>query len=142
MVISDLRVSSGWRRGRCRVVVDVGLLGVIPLLVLLPIVVAVGQRSVIVDVGVPGGPVLELVATPPGMVVANVPVIVSMLGRRVGVLRFLPLALSALSDGGHGAASFRVDGCLDTPAWDVPITRPSMNGSGFCGPINATDSCQ
>ena len=68
---------------------------------------------------------LEVVTETPGVVVANVPVIVSMLGRGVGVLRFLPLALSALSDGGHRSAFFRVDGYLNIPAWRVPGNRRS-----------------
>jgi hypothetical protein len=92
------------------------LLGMVPLLVLTAVVVAVGQRGVIVNVGVPGGPVLEVVARAPGVVVADVPMVVAMLGRRVGVLRFLALAFGSLPDVGHRGASFRVDGYLDDPA--------------------------
>jgi hypothetical protein len=41
----------------------------------------------------------------------------------VAVLGFLPLAFGALRDGGHGAASFRVEGYLDNPARRVPRNR-------------------
>jgi hypothetical protein len=98
------------------VVVDVGFFGVIPFLILPAVVVAVSQRSVIVDVGVPGGSVLEVVAESPFVMVTDVPVVVAMLGRRVGVLGFLPLALGSLSDLRHRGVSFRVGGCLRNPA--------------------------
>ena len=97
-------------------VVDVGLLGVVVLLILPAVVVAVGQRSVIVDVGMPGGPVFEVVTEAPGVMVTNVPVVVAMLGRRVGVLRFLALAFGPLFDLRHRGVSFRVGGCLRNPA--------------------------
>jgi len=90
------------------VIVDVGFLGVVALLVLPAVVVAVGQGSVIVDVGVPGRSVLEVVTEAPLVMVADVPMVVAMLGRRVVVLRFLPLAFGALPDIGHLHPSFRV----------------------------------
>src|ERR671913_297036 len=90
---------------------DVGLLGVVALLVLPAVVVAVGQRSVIVGVGVPGGPVFEVVTEAPGVMVTNVQVVVAMLGRWVGVLGFLALAFGALPDLRHRGVSFRVEGC-------------------------------
>jgi hypothetical protein len=95
---------------------DVGLLGVVALLVLPAVVVAVGQWSVIVDVGVPGGPVFEVVTEAPGVMVTDVPMIVTMLGRWVGVLRLLALAFCPLSDLCHRGVSFRVGGCLRNPA--------------------------
>jgi hypothetical protein len=98
------------------VIVDVGFFGVIALLVLPAVVVAVGQRSVIVDVGVPRDPVLEVVTETLGVMVADVPMVVPMLGRRVGVLRFLPLAFGSLPDISHRGVSFRVEGCLRDPA--------------------------
>jgi hypothetical protein len=98
------------------VIVDVGLLGVITLLILTAIVVAVGQRGVIVGMRVPRGPVLVVIAEATGVVVADMPVVMAMLGRRVGVLGFLPLALGPLSDLRHRGVSFRVGGCLDNPA--------------------------
>jgi hypothetical protein len=98
------------------VVVDVGFFGVIPFLILPAVVVAVSQRSVVVDVGVPGGSVLEVVAEPPFVMVTDVPVVVAMLGRRVGVLGFLALAFGPLSDLRHRGVSFRVEGCLREPA--------------------------
>jgi hypothetical protein len=96
-------------------VVDVGLLGVIPLLILAAVVVAMGERGMIVDVGMPRGPVFVVVAEPPGVVMADVPMVVAMLGRWVGVLGFLALALGPLPDVGHRGASFRVDECRNTP---------------------------
>src|SRR5688572_12746766 len=80
-----LRRRLGWRR----VVVDVSLLGVIALLILAAVVVAVGQRGVIVGMRVPRGPVLVIVAEATSVVVADVPMVVAMRGRRVGVLGFL-----------------------------------------------------
>jgi hypothetical protein len=88
------------------VVVDVRLLGVVTLLVVAAVVVAVGEWGVIVNVRVPGGPVLEVVAETPGVVVADVPMVVAMLGRRVGVLGFLALAFGSLPDVCHRRASF------------------------------------
>jgi hypothetical protein len=90
------------------VIVDVGFLRVVALLVLPAVVLAMGQGSVIVDVGVPGRSVLEVVTEAPFVMVADVPVVVAMLGCRVGMLRFLPLALGALPDIGHRDPSFRV----------------------------------
>jgi hypothetical protein len=84
----------------------------IPLLVLAAEVVAMSQRGVIMDVGVPGGAVLEVVTETPGVVVADVPMVVTMFSRRVGVFGFLALAFGALSHGSHRGASFQVNGCL------------------------------
>jgi hypothetical protein len=98
------------------VIVDVRFFGVIALLVLPTVVVAVGQRSVIVDVGVPGGSMLEVITEIPTVVVADMPMVVPMLGRRMSMLGFLPLAFGALPHGGHYGASFRVKGCLENPA--------------------------
>src|SRR5215203_4607841 len=95
-----------WRLRWCRVIVDVGFLGVVALLVLPAVVVAMGQGSVIVDVGVPGRSVLEVVTEAPLVMVADVPMVMAVLGRRVGVLRFLPLAFGALPDIGHLDPSF------------------------------------
>ena len=93
---------------------DVRLLGVVPLLVFATVIMAVGQRGVIVDVRVPGGPVREVITETPAVMVADVPMIVAMLGRRVGVLRFLPLAFGPLPDVCHHGASFRFTGYLET----------------------------
>jgi hypothetical protein len=71
---------------------------------------------VIVGMRVPRGPVLVVVTKATGVVVADMPMVMAMLGRRVGVLGFLPLALGALSDVGHCGFSFRINGCLDNPA--------------------------
>jgi hypothetical protein len=90
------------------VIVDVGFLGVVALLLLPAVVVAMGQWSVIVDVGVPGGSVREVVTEAPLVMVADVPVVMAVLGCRVGVLRFLALALGTLPDIGHRGPSFRV----------------------------------
>jgi hypothetical protein len=90
------------------VIVDVGFLRVVALLVLPAVVVAMGQGSVIVDVGVPGGSVREVASEAPLVMVTDMPVVVAMLGRGVGMLRFLPLALGALPDIGHRDPSFRV----------------------------------
>ena len=49
------------------------------------------------------------------MVVADLPMVVTMFSRRVGVLRYFALALGALPDVGHRGASFRVEGCLRNP---------------------------
>jgi hypothetical protein len=92
------------------VVVDVGLFGVIPLLILPAVVVAVGQRSVIVDVRVPGGSMREVVPETAGVMVADVPMVVTMLGCGVGVLGFLALAFGALLDLRHRGVSFLVEG--------------------------------
>jgi hypothetical protein len=97
-------------------VVDVGLLSVIPLLILTAVVVAVGQRGVIVGVRVPRGPVFVVIAEATSVVVADMPMVMAMLGRRMGVLGFLPLALGSLSDIGHCGVSFRTNGCLGNPA--------------------------
>jgi hypothetical protein len=98
------------------VVVDVSLLGVIALLILAAVVVAVGQRGVIVGMRVPRRPVLIIVAEATSVVVADMPMIVAMLGRGVGVLGFLSLALGALPDIAHCGASSWIHGCLDNPA--------------------------
>jgi hypothetical protein len=98
------------------VVVNVSLLGVVVLLVLPAVVMAVGQWSVIVDMGVPGGAVFEVVTEAPGVMVTDMPVVVAMLSRRVGVLRFPALAFGPLSDLRHRRVSFRVGGCLRNPA--------------------------
>jgi hypothetical protein len=96
--------------------VDVGFLGVVALLILAAVVVAMGERSVIVDVSMPRGPVFEVVPGAPGMMVTDVPVVVAMLGRRVGVLRFLPLTFGPLSNLRHRGVSFRIGGCLRVAA--------------------------
>ena len=44
---------------------NMSLFGMIPLLVLAAVAVAVGQRGEIVDVGMPGGAVVEVVAETP-----------------------------------------------------------------------------
>jgi hypothetical protein len=90
------------------------LLGVVPLLVLAAVVVTMGQRGVIVNVGVPGGPVFEVVTEAPAVVVADVPMVVAMLGCWMGMLGFLPLAFGPLPDVCHRRTSFRVDGYLET----------------------------
>ena len=89
-------------------IVDVGFLGVVALLVLPAVVVAMGQGSVIVDVGVPGGSVREVVSQASLVMVADVLVVMAVLGCRVGMLRFLPLALGTLPDIGHRDRSFRM----------------------------------
>jgi hypothetical protein len=98
------------------VIVDVGFLGMVALLVLPAVVVAMGQWRVIVDVGVPGGSVREVVSQASLVMVADMPVVVAMLGRGVGMLGFLPLALGALPDVGHRDPSFRITDCLDNSA--------------------------
>jgi hypothetical protein len=80
---------------------------------------------VIVDVGVPRRAVREVVSTTGGVVVADVPMVVPMLGRRVGVLGFVPFTLGPLSNLRHRGVSFRVGGCRDNPAERVPADRPS-----------------
>jgi hypothetical protein len=95
------------------VVVDVRFFGVIALFVLSAVVVAVGQRSVIVDVRVPGGSMLEGVTEALSVMVADMPVVMAMLGRRVGVLRLLALAFGPLSDIRHRGVSFRVGVALE-----------------------------
>ena len=72
-----------------RVVVNVGLFGMIPLFVLAAVVVAVGQRGMVMGMGVPRGSMLVVVADPTGMVVADMPMVVAMLGCRMGVLGLL-----------------------------------------------------
>jgi hypothetical protein len=120
------------------VIVDVGFLGVVALLLLPAVVVAMGQWSVIVDVGVPGGSVLEVVSQAPLVMVTDMPVVVAMLGRGVGMLGFLPLALGTLPDIGHRGPSFRIADCLDYPAWHVPIDRGP--GRPFDGTTSATSN--
>jgi hypothetical protein len=78
-----------------------------------------------VDVRVPGGSMLEVVPETPGVVVADVPMVVTMLGRGVGVLGFFALAFGALPDIGHWGASFRLDDSITNPARRVPCNRPS-----------------
>ncbi len=104
-------------------IVDVGLFRVVLVFILATVVVAMSQRSVIVDVSVPGSTVLEVVAEATGVVVADMPMVVTMLGRRVGMLGFLPFALGPLSDLRHRGVSFRVGGCQDNPAERVPANR-------------------
>jgi len=87
------------------VIVDVRFFGVIALLVLPTVVVAV-----------PGGSMLEVITEIPTVMVADMPMVVPMLGRRMSMLGFLPLAFGALPHGGHHGASFRVKGCLENPA--------------------------
>src|SRR5918992_361207 len=77
-------------------VVDVGLFVVIPLLVILAIVMAVGQWVVIVRVGVPVGPVLPLGERGPTMVVGDMVVVVRMGLGGMGMLRLLAFAFGAL----------------------------------------------
>ena len=64
--------------------------GMIPLFVLAAVVVAVGQRGMVMGMGVPRGSMLVVVADPTGMVVADMPMVVAMLGCRMGVLGSLP----------------------------------------------------
>src|SRR5262245_20791335 len=78
------------------VVVDVRLLGVRGVLVGVVVVVAVGQRAVVVLVRVPVRPVLELgqgARQAARVVVGHVVVVVRVGDRRVGVGRGLALAL-------------------------------------------------
>jgi hypothetical protein len=115
----------GWRR----VVVNVGFLRVVSLLLLLAIVVAVRERRVIVRMGVPGGPVLEVVAEQPALVVmADMPMVVAMLNCRMRVLWFLALALGPLPDIGHCRASFHLNGYRNHPAWRMPAGSGSRWG--------------
>src|SRR5215207_8615586 len=104
-------------------VVNVGLLGMVPLLGLAAVVVAVGQRGVIVNVRVPGGPMLEVVTETPSVVVTNVPMIVTMLSRWMGVLGLLPFSFGPLPDVCHRGASFRDVGYPNDPARHVPGDR-------------------
>jgi hypothetical protein len=92
------------------VVVDVSLLGVVALLVYLTVVVAMSQRSVVVGMGVPRGSVLIIVTEATHVMVADVPMVMAVLGCRVGMLGLLALALGPLPDVGHRNASFRIDG--------------------------------
>ena len=85
----------GWRS----VIVDVRFLAVLGFLLVLAVVVAVGQRVVVVLVGVPVGAVLPLVERVIGVVVGDVVVIVAVGTRRVGVLGLLALPLGALGRG-------------------------------------------
>jgi hypothetical protein len=93
-----------------------GLLGMVSLLVLAAVVMAMGQRGVIVDVGVPGGSVFEVVTEASGVVVADVPMVMAMLSCRVGVLGFVSLAFGPLPYVCHHDGSFRVDDCPNDPA--------------------------
>ena len=63
--------------------------GMILLFVLAAVVVAVGQRGMVMGMGVPRGSMLVVVADPTGMVVADMPMVVAMLGCRMGVLGLL-----------------------------------------------------
>jgi hypothetical protein len=87
-------------------VVDVGFFAVILLLVAHLVVVAVGQGVVVVLVGVPGGPVLEL-ADKATVMVDDVVVVMGMNHLRVGMGALLAFALGALLNLtlGHGSAS-------------------------------------
>jgi hypothetical protein len=107
-----LRRRLGWGR----VIVDVGFLGVVALFVLPTVVVAVGQRGVVMGMRVPRGAVLIIVTETPGVMVADMPVVVTVLSCGVGMLRFLPLAFGSLPDIGHCGLSFRKNGCLNNPA--------------------------
>jgi hypothetical protein len=60
--------------------------------------------------------VLVVVAEATGVVVADMPMVVTVLSCGVGVLGFLPFALGVLPNIGHRGSSFRIDGCLDNPA--------------------------
>jgi hypothetical protein len=97
-------------------VVDVRFLGVVPLLILPTVVMAMGQRGVIVDVRVPRGSVLKVVTEPTRVVMADMPMVVAMFSRRVGVLRLLALTFGPLPDVGHRGASFRLAGYPADPA--------------------------
>jgi len=77
-------------------VVDVRLFVVIPLLLVLAIVMAVGQRVMIVRMGVPGGPVLPLRERGTTMVVGDMVVVVRVGLGGMGMLRLLAFAFGAL----------------------------------------------
>jgi hypothetical protein len=110
-----------------------GLLGMVLLLILPAVVVAVGEWGVVVGMRMPGGSVLIVVAEATGVVVADMPMVVAMLGREVGVLGFFALAFGSLPDVAHGRASLRINGFSNSPAWHVPRAGRccgSANGSG------------
>jgi hypothetical protein len=102
-----------------------GFLGMVPLLVLPAVVVAVGEGGVVVGMRMPGGSMLVVVAEPPGVVVADMPMVVAMLSRGVGVLRFLPLAFGPLFDFGHGGVSFRIHGYVNNPRMACAMRVPT-----------------
>src|SRR5439155_8037885 len=82
-------------------VVDMRFLGVLQLFGVLVVVMAVGERAVVVLMRMPVGAVLPLGEQPPAMVMGDVVMIVGMGARRVGMLRFFAFALSALRCLGH-----------------------------------------
>jgi len=86
-------------------VMNVRLLGVVSLLILLSIIMAMRQLSVIVGMGVPGDAMLNLTAT--GDVMRNVPVIMLVGNGRVGMLGLTALALGVLLLS-HRSASFPI----------------------------------
>jgi hypothetical protein len=98
-----LRRRLGWGG----VVVNVGFLGVIARFVFLRVVVAVRQLAVIVRVGVPVGTMLEFVAEPTLVMVADVPVVVCVRRRFMRVSRCLAFALSSLIDRLHRSPPLR-----------------------------------
>jgi hypothetical protein len=98
------------------VVVNVGFFGMIPLFVLAAVVVAVRQRGMVMGMGVPRGSMLVVVAETASVVVADMPMVVAVLGCRVGVLGLLAFSLGPLPDLCHRDASFRIGGYPDGPA--------------------------
>jgi hypothetical protein len=87
-------------------VVDMRFLVVVALFVVLAVVVAVGQRVVIVFMSMPEGPMIPLSQRITAMVVRDVVVVVAMSARRVRVLGLAAFAFGALHS--HGAAPFSI----------------------------------
>src|SRR5688572_5984294 len=90
-----MELRSGRRRGRRRVVMDVGFLTVVALFVLHVVVVAVTDAQVVVVVGVPVRAVLEF-AHDPAVVVRDVVVVVAMYDLRMVVDRLIALVRDRL----------------------------------------------
>jgi hypothetical protein len=86
-------------------VVDMRLLGVVPFLILLAVVVAVGEFNMIVRMRVPVHAVLHLARL--GDMMGDVPVIVAVGYGRMGVLGLATFALRTLLLS-HGDGSFPV----------------------------------